>query len=218
MGEEEILEKLREGIREYDEDRVKEAAQKVLDSDMDPLKAIKEGLTPAIREMGDKFDKMEIYLPELTRAAKAMEAGVAILEPALSEEEKAEMEAGKIIIGTVKGDDHDIGKNIVITMLKSAGFDVIDLGKDVPVEKFVEEAERNEADIVAASALMSFTKEIQRDLIEYMESTGVRDDYKVMVGGGPVTEEWVEEIGADATAKDASKAVEKANELMGISE
>lgn len=214
MTKEEILKELREGILTYDEERVKRAAKKVLEDGIDPFVAIKEGLTPAINEIGEKFERMEIFLPHLTMAAKAMEAGVAVLEPALDKSQEKKMRQGKVVIGTVQGDIHSIGKNIVMMMLKAAGFEVVDLGVDISVDKFVEAAERENADIIAASALMSFTKVMQRDLVEYMRSVGVRDKYKLMVGGGPVNDEWAREIGADGYAEDAIKAVKVAKELV----
>ncbi|MGQ9788997.1 MAG: corrinoid protein [Candidatus Hadarchaeaceae archaeon] len=214
MTKEEILGELREGILTYDEERVRKAAKKVLEDGIDPFIAIKEGLTPAINEIGEKFERMEIFLPHLTMAAKAMEAGVAILEPALDKSQGNKVKQGKVVIGTVQGDIHSIGKNIVMMMLKAAGFEVIDLGVDVAVDKFVEAAERENADIIAASALMSFTKVMQRDLVEYMESVGARKKYRLMVGGGPVNEEWAREIGADGYAEDAIKAVKVAKDLI----
>ncbi|MEM4724352.1 MAG: corrinoid protein [Candidatus Hadarchaeum sp.] len=214
MLKEEILKELREGVLNYDEERVKRAAKKALDNGIDPYVAITEGLTPAIREIGEKFERMEIFLPQLTIAAKAMEAGVAVLEPSLDKAQGQKVKQGKVVIGTVQGDIHSIGKNIVATMLKAAGFEVIDLGVDVAVDKFIEAAERANADIIAASALMSFTKVMQRDLVEYMKSVGARGKYKLMVGGGPVNEEWAREIGADGYAEDAIKAVKVAKELV----
>ncbi|MBC7219565.1 MAG: corrinoid protein, partial [Hadesarchaea archaeon] len=196
MTKEEIIKELREGILTYDEERVRKAAKKVLENGIDPFLAIKEGLTPAINEIGEKFERMEIFLPHLTMAAKAMEAGVAVLEPALDKSQEQKVRQGKVVIGTVQGDIHSIGKNIVMMMLKAAGFEVVDLGVDVAVDKFVEAAERENADIIAASALMSFTKVMQRDLVEYMKSVGAREKYKLMVGGGPVNEDWAREIGA----------------------
>jgi corrinoid protein of di/trimethylamine methyltransferase len=216
MSKEEILKELREGVLNYDEERVKKAAMRALEEGIDPFLAIKEGLTPAINEIGKKFERMEIFLPQLTIAAKAMEAGVAILEPALDKSHGEKVKLGKVVIGTVQGDIHSIGKNIVATMLRAAGFEVIDLGVDVAVDKFLEAAERAKADIIAASALMSFTKVMQRDLVEYLKSVGARDKYKLMVGGGPVNEEWAREIGADGYAEDAIKAVKVAKELLGL--
>ncbi|KUO40501.1 MAG: hypothetical protein APZ16_05290 [Candidatus Hadarchaeum yellowstonense] len=216
MSKEEILKELREGVLNYDEERVKKAAMRALEEGIDPFLAIKEGLTPAINEIGKKFERMEIFLPQLTIAAKAMEAGVAILEPALDKSQGEKVKLGKVVIGTVQGDIHSIGKNIVATMLRAAGFEVIDLGVDVAVDKFLEAAERAKADIIAASALMSFTKVMQRDLVEYLKSVGARDKYKLMVGGGPVNEEWAREIGADGYAEDAIKAVKVAKELLGL--
>lgn len=214
MTKEEIIKELREGILTYDEERVRKAAKKVLENGIDPFLAIKEGLTPAINEIGEKFERMEIFLPHLTMAAKAMEAGVAVLEPALDKSQEQKVRQGKVVIGTVQGDIHSIGKNIVMMMLKAAGFEVVDLGVDVAVDKFVEAAERENADIIAASALMSFTKVMQRDLVEYMKSVGAREKYKLMVGGGPVNEDWAREIGADGYAEDAIKAVKVAKELI----
>ena len=214
MDEDEILQELRNSILKYDEDAVRSAAERVLKSGMDTFRAIKEGLAPAMREVGEKFERMEIFLPHLTMAAKAMEAGVSVLERALSKEKRKSLRSGKVVIGTVQGDIHSIGKDIISTMLKAAGFEVIDLGVDVPVDRFVDAAERANADIVGVSALMSFTQVVQRDVIEYMNAVGVREKYKVMVGGGPVNEEWAKEIGADAYAEDAVKAVKVAEELM----
>ena len=216
MEREGILKELRDGILNYDEERVKKAAQRALEVGIDPFRAIKDGLTPAIREVGGKFERMEIFLPHLMMATKAMEAGMAVLEPALSKRECHKVRLGKVVIGTVQGDIHSIGKNIVGAMLKAAGFEVIDIGVDVAVDEFVVAAEKANADIIAASALMSFTKVIQRDLVEYMRAVGVREKYKLMVGGGAVNEEWAKEIGADMYAEDAIKAVKAAMSILGI--
>jgi trimethylamine corrinoid protein len=210
-----VAEELREAVMEFDEEKAAKAAQKWLDSKSDPYRAITEVLTPAIQEMGERFERGEAFLPELIMATDAMNAAVKILEKEISTEKMARTKKGRIIIGTVKGDIHNIGKNIVAIMLTTAGYDVIDLGVDVEPSKFVEEAERSGAQLILASALMTFTALNMKKIAEYLEMEGLRKKYKIILGGGPLTAAWAKEMGADGYAPDALKTVELINRLMG---
>jgi trimethylamine corrinoid protein len=210
-----VLEELRQSVINYDEEAAVKAAKKVLELKMDPYKVITDCLTPAIQEVGDRFEKGEAFLPELIMATDTMDAAVKVLETEISKEEMEGRKKGRIVLGTVKGDIHNIGKNIVGIMLKTAGYEIIDLGVDVEPSKFVEEAERSGAQIIMASALMTFTAVNMKKISDYLEMEGVRKKYKLAFGGGPLSEVWAKEMGADGYAPDAVKAVELANQLMG---
>lgn len=214
--EETLLKELWAAVINCDEDKAKEVSKKILEQRIDPYKAITETLTPAIAEMGNRFEKGEAFLPQLMMAGDAMNAAVNILEKEIPKKELEATRKGRIVLGTVKGDIHNIGKNIVGIMLKTAGYEVIDLGVEVEPSKFIEEAERSNAQVVGASALMTFTASNMKVINEYMEMEGVRNNYKLIFGGGPLTESWAKEMGADAYAPDAVKAVEVVNQLMGI--
>jgi trimethylamine corrinoid protein len=211
-----VAEELREAVLEFDEEKAAKAAQKWLDSKSDPFRAITEVLTPAIQEMGERFERGEAFLPELIMATDAMNAAVKILEKEISKEKMEKTKKGRIIIGTVKGDIHNIGKNIVTIMLMTAGYDVIDLGVDVEPSKFVEEAERSGSQMILASALMTFTALNMKKIVEYLEMEGLRKKYKIVFGGGPLTEAWAKEMGADGYAPDALRTVELINRMMGL--
>jgi trimethylamine corrinoid protein len=210
-----VAEELREAVLEFDEEKAAKAAQKWLESKSDPYRAITEVLTPAIQEMGERFERGEAFLPELIMATDAMNVAVKILEKDISKEKMERTKKGRIIIGTVKGDIHNIGKNIVSIMLMTAGYDVIDLGVDVEPSKFVEEAERSGSQMILASALMTFTALNMKKIVEYLEMEGLRKKYKIVFGGGPLTETWAKEMGADGYAPDALKAVELINRMIG---
>jgi trimethylamine corrinoid protein len=210
-----VAEELREAVLEFDEEKAAKAAQKWLESKSDPYRAITEVLTPAIQEMGERFERGEAFLPELIMATDAMNAAVKILEKEISKEKMERTKKGRIIIGTVKGDIHNIGKNIVTIMLMTAGYDVIDLGVDVEPSKFVEEAERSGSQMILASALMTFTALNMKKIVEYLEMEGLRKKYKIVFGGGPLTEAWAKEMGADGYAPDALKTVELINRMIG---
>jgi len=212
--EKDVIEELRQAVIHYDEEAAAKAAQKALEAKIDPHQAIMKGLTPGIREMGERFEKGEAFLPELIMAADAMAAAVKILEKEMSREALEETKKTKIILGTVKGDIHNIGKNIVGIMLRTAGYEVIDLGVDVEASKFVEEAEKTGAQIIMASALMTFTAINMKKITEYLEMEGVRKKYKLVYGGGPLNDKWAKEMGADGYAPDAVKAVELTNKLL----
>ena len=209
-----VLEELRKAVISYDEEAAVKAAEKALELKMDPYKVITNCLTPAIQEVGDRFEKGEAFLPELIMATDTMDAAVKVLEKEISKEEMEGRKKGRIVLGTVKGDIHNIGKNIVGIMLKTAGYEIIDLGVDVEPSKFVEEAERSDAHIIMASALMTFTAVNMKKISDYLEMEGVRKKYKLAFGGGPLSEAWAKEMGADGYAPDAVKAVELANQLM----
>jgi corrinoid protein of di/trimethylamine methyltransferase len=210
-----IMEELRQSVIDCDEEAAKKVAGKVLESKMDAYEAIVKGLSPAIKEVGDRFERGEAFLPQLIMAADAMTAAVGVLEKEISKEKLETTIKGRIVLGTVKGDIHNIGKNIVGIMLKASGYDVIDLGIEVEPSKFIDEAEKSNAHMIGASALMTFTASNMKVITEYMEMEGVRNKYKLIFGGGPLTESWAKEMGADAYAPDAVKAVEVINKLMG---
>ncbi|UCE15629.1 MAG: corrinoid protein [Candidatus Bathyarchaeota archaeon] len=212
MSEEELLRKLSEAVISCDREAVVKAAQQAIEKKLDPLKAIEKGLSKGAIVVGDKFDKLEIFLTDLMMAADAMKAGLNVLLPLISEGKISKK--GIVICGTVKGDIHDIGKNILAALFSANGFDVHDLGVDVSTSKFIEEAEKVKADVIALSALMSSTIGGQKDVIDYLKETGKREEFIVMVGGGPTTREWTEEIGADGYAETATEAVKVASELI----
>ena len=212
--EKDLMEALRKSVMDYDEEAAEKTAKRWLELKLDPYKAITEVLTPAIQVMGERFEKGEAFLPELIMATDAMNAAVKILEKEISKEKMEGTKKGHIVIGTVKGDIHNIGKNIVGIMLKTAGYDVIDLGVDVEASKFMDEAEKSGAQIIMASALMTFTASQMKKITEYLEMEKVREKYKLVFGGGPLTEAWAKEMGADGYAPDALKAVELVNKIM----
>ncbi len=214
MSEKEILAKLAKSTIEGDEALAKEAAEEALAADIDALKAIQEGLGRGMAEIGDKYANFEVFLPELMLAADAMHAGLAVLRPKLMETKGVEALKGKVVIGTVFGDIHDIGKDLVSTFLSVAGYEVFDLGKDIPVRDFIRKAEEVNANIIALSCLVSPSMYYQKDVIELLNAMGVREKYYVAVGGGPITPEWTEQIGADGYGKYAEDAVKLCNELV----
>jgi len=210
LGDE--FEELYNAIITYDKERAISAAKKIAEEEDDIIKAIEECLVRGAKDVGEKFDRLEIFLPELLMAADVMQAALNILLPKIPRGKVPKK--GVVVSGTVKGDIHDIGKNILVAMLRANGFEVYDLGVDVPTSKFIEEAERVQADIITLSALMASTLGGQKDVIDYLKATGKRDKFIVMVGGGPTTREWAEEIGADGYAETASEAVKVALELI----
>ena len=212
MSKEELFKKLSEAVIAADSQAVIDTAKQVIEKGIDPVEAIENGLSKGAIAVGEKFDKMEIFLTGLMMAADAMKAGMDVLLPHVSKEKI--VKKGTVVSGTVKGDIHDIGKNILVALLRANGFDVYDLGVDVSTSKFIEEAEKAKAEIITLSALMSSTIGGQKDVIDYLKETGKRENFIVMVGGGPTTREWVEEIGADGWAETATEAVKLASELI----
>ncbi len=189
------------------------AVQEALDAGCDPTEILNDGMIKAMDAVGEKFKNGEIFVPEMLVAARAMKKGVEVLKPHLAT--GAAGAAGKVIIGTVAGDLHDIGKNLVSMMLESAGFEVIDLGVDVPKEKFVEACEANpDTKIVCCSALLTTTMPALRDAVTLLNESSFRQNIKVMVGGAPITQAFADEIGADAYTEDAASCAKRAKELV----
>jgi 5-methyltetrahydrofolate--homocysteine methyltransferase len=192
--------------------KVKELVQKALDEKVAPEKILQEGMLAGMDVVGKKFKANEFYIPEVLIAARAMHAGMDILKPLLG---KKEVEGtGKVAIGTVKGDLHDIGKNLVGMMLEGAGFEVIDLGIDVSPDKFVETVKEKNPRIIGMSALLTTTMPSMKDTIDAIKSAGLKDKVKVMIGGAPITQNYADEIGADGYASDAASAVDSARKLL----
>ena len=211
MSDEKILKDLQNAILGYDSTAAVRAAKAAIAAKMDPLVAIEKGFVPSIEEIGEKFEKMDVYLPELMLAADAMRAGLALLLPLIPKGSKGAK--ATVIMGTVQGDVHEIGKNIVSSMLMAGGFNVVDLGVDVKTIAFVEEAKKAGAKIIGASALMSSTIGSQKDIVDYLISSGDRKKHAVLVGGGPTTKEWAKEIGADGCGMTAVEAVKLATKF-----
>lgn len=214
MTREEIMAKLKESVVEMDADLAAEAAHAALDAEIDPLDAISEGLSAGMQVMSDLFDEGEAFVPQLLVSAEAFETAVGILTSDLSDDEKAASKNGKVLIHTVQGDVHDIGKNIVKTMFEANNFQVYDLGRDVAVEEVVEKAKEYDVDIIAGSALMTTTMPAQRDILNLLNEEGIRDQFIVIFGGAPVFLGWCDEIGADGYADTAAGAVDVAKELL----
>jgi corrinoid protein of di/trimethylamine methyltransferase len=209
----ELFERIVVATVEGDEAKCVTLARQVLDEGLDPVEAIDDGYSKGMEIVGEKFAKMEYYLPDLMLSARAVNAAVAVLKPHLLEREDRGTQ-GTIVLGTIQGDLHDVGKNIVRTMLEASGFAVHDLGVDVSVRRFVEKAEEVDADIIAASAILTTTMAYMPDLTELLSEMGVRDKYRVMLGGAPVTAAWAVEAGADGYGENATEAVEVAKRLM----
>jgi trimethylamine corrinoid protein len=213
---EDILNKLKESIEKLDTDLAQEAAKEAVDAGIEAMDAIQNGLGQGMNTISDLFDEGEMFVPQILIAAEAFETAVSILTANMSEAARSRTKLGKVIVHTVQGDIHDIGKNIVKTMLRASGFEVIDLGRDVPVDEVVKKAIELNVDIITGSALMTTTMPSQRDIIKALDEEGVRGRFKCMFGGAPVTQEWVDKIGADAYGESAAEAIKKAKELMGF--
>jgi corrinoid protein of di/trimethylamine methyltransferase len=210
----EALEKLKAAIIGCDVEGAKKATQELLAKGIDPMLAIEEGIRGSSGVVAEKFDSGEYFLPHLVMAGEAMTEASKILEGALPKDSIGVRRV--VVIGTVEADLHAVGKNIVAMMLRTSGFEVHDLGVDVKASTFIARARETNADIIGLSSLMTTTRPYQREVIEELESVGLRDRFKVIVGGGPVTEEWAKEIGADGYGKDAVEAVEVARSLVGV--
>jgi len=194
--------------------RVRELVEQALKENISPKEILDKALVPGMNVVGEKFKNNEYYVPEVLIAARAMHAGMDLIKPLLTQTGAAYL--GKVAIGTVRGDLHDIGKNLVAMMLEGSGFQIIDLGVDVPPEKFVEVAKGEGANIVAMSALLTTTMLAMKDTINALKEAGIRERVKIMIGGAPVTQRYADEIGADGYAPDAASAVDKAKELLKV--
>jgi corrinoid protein of di/trimethylamine methyltransferase len=200
-------------VQDGDAEQAAALSRQALDEGAAPA-ALVDALTGTIRAVGDRFGTGEIFLPELMLAGRAMQSAMNVLDPELVKSSGAVQKRGTIVIGTVKGDVHEIGKDIAITMLKAAGFAVHDLGRDVAALEFVRRAEEVHADIIGASALMTTTMPAQKEIVDVLEAKGLRAKYHVIVGGAPVTSEWVAEARADSWGEDAGKAVKILERVM----
>ncbi len=204
----EILQEMSEFLQKGRAKNVKALVTQAIEEGIDPKAILNEGILSGMMIVGDKFKKNEVFVPEVLVAARAMNAGLAILEPKLVE--IGNEPVGKVVIGTVKGDLHDIGKNLVAMMLKGAGFEVIDAGVDVEVSKFVDDAEANGADVICMSALLTTTMPNMKAVIDELNARGIREKYIVMVGGAPVNEAFATQVGADFYTSDAATCAETA--------
>ncbi len=209
---EELVKKIYSGVLEGQHKQVVVDVQAALDAGINPVTVLNEGMIAAMAEVGRLFEVGEYYVPEMLISARAMQSGLAILKPLLKEADVKP--AGKVIIGTVKGDLHDIGKNLVSMMLEGAGFEIKDMGTDVSPEKFVEEVKGGGVDVVALSALLTTTMPNMKATIDALKAAGLRDKVKVMIGGAPVTDSYAQQIGADGYSPDASRAVNLAKSLV----
>ena len=214
MIDRQLLEEAKNSIVGRDKDKAIEIARRVISDGHDPVELMNEGFIPGIQKVGDLFGRGELFLPELMQAANVVQAATEIVNEAIPKQ--AYKKGGVILIGTVKGDVHDIGKSIVISFLKANGFTVHDMGRDVSIEVIIEKAKEVNTDIIGTSALLTTTMVQQKYLEEELKKAGLRDRFKTIVGGAPVTARWAAKIGADAYAEDAQDAVKKVNELLKL--
>jgi len=214
LSEKEILKRLSDAVLQFDSEAAADAARASVAAKVNPVRAIEEGLAVGLRVIGDKFEAGELWLPHLILGADAMEAAIKVLEEHMPREALESTSRGTVVIGTVEGDIHDLGLRIVASMLRANGFKVHDLGCNARSLDLIQKAKEVDADIIGASSLMTTTMPFMRDLVEALESAGLRDRFKVLVGGGPVSKEWAKAIGADGYGKDASEAVKVAKQLV----
>ncbi len=212
-----LFKEMARAVIEGDEEKAVSLAKEALSQGIDPMEAIEKGLSVGMNEVGRRFEKLEIYLPEVILAADAMMAGVEVLRKEILSRGSGELQKS-VLLGTIQGDVHDIGKNIIKIMLESNGFKVYDLGRDVPVLQFIEKVKELHPDLVGVSALMTTTMVHMPKLIEALKEYGLRERVKVMVGGAPVLPDWAKEIGADGYGETAMEAVRVAKELVGLKE
>jgi corrinoid protein of di/trimethylamine methyltransferase len=213
MSNENLINEAIRSVVAGDEDAAVKVADTVIAEGINPVEIISEGFAQGMIKVGDLFANEEYALPEVLLCADAMQSALDLLTPHIPKEE-VEKKIGTVVIGTVQGDIHDIGKHIVATMLEVYGFEVHDLGRDVPLENFIEKIKEVNADIVAASSLMTTTMVAQKLLHESLQEAGIRDKVKLMVGGAAVTQEWADQIGADGYAEEVTAAIKKAKQLL----
>ena len=208
-----LLAKIAASLIEGDPDETVALTQQALDADLGPMEIINQGLTPGMEIVGEKFESGEYFLPHLIIAASGMQQAMALLEPELRAREQTVEVAGTVVIGSVAGDIHEIGKSLVATMLSANGFEVHDLGVDVPTATFVSKVRETGANVLGLSALLTTTMTVQREIIEALTEAGIREQVKVIVGGAPVSQSWSDTIGADGYAEDAVGAIALAKKL-----
>lgn len=210
-----IFGQLRDAVIALDGDKAREAAKRGVDDGLDPLDLINEGIRSALDLLGERFASGDLFLPELMLAAKAADEALGVLEPELLRRGGSAEKLGRVLMATVEGDIHDIGKNIVALLMKSAGFEVVDIGVDKRGEEILAAAREHGVDVIGLSALLTTTMPRMREVLELLQESGVRDQYKVMVGGAPVTQEFADMIGADGYGADAIRAVDVTKRLLG---
>jgi len=210
----ELLTQITTSLVEGALDEVVDLTRQALEVGLEPLSIINEGLMPGMIIVGDKFQAGEYFLPHLTIAAHGMQQAMELLEPELQARQQTVVSAGTVVLGSVAGDIHEIGKSLVGTMMSASGFQVFDLGVDVPTETFVAKVQETSADLLGLSALLTTTMMVQREVIEALEEAGLRDQVKVIIGGAPISQEWADTIRADGYAQDAVGAVELAKQLV----
>lgn len=216
MQERDVFEEAVDAIVAQDKTRAMDLARRALEEGIDPFELISKGFSVGISRVGDLFERGKIFLPELITASEVMKAVTDFLNSQVRGE--TEEKRGRVVIGTVEGDVHDIGKAIVVTLLQANGFEVFDVGRDCPIERFIEKAEEVEADVIGSSALLTTTMEGQKRLERELRRSGLREKYRTIVGGAPVTRRWAERIGADAYAENAAEAVHRVLELTNRKE
>ncbi len=213
MNKEELLKEAERSVIDADKAKAGEVAKRAIAEGVDPLEVINKGFRAGITKVGDLFGRGELFLPELILSAEAMKEATNILTAVLPE---GAQKRGKVVIGTAQGDIHDIGKSMVVSFLQASGFEVYDIGRDVEMQKFIDKAQEVNADIIGMSALLTTTMSGQKALIQELKKAGLRDKFKVMVGGAPVTQRWADRIEADAYGIDAADAAKKAMKLVGM--
>lgn len=214
MSKKQFMENIVKLIINGDQDKIQESARDALKANIDPLEVVELGLSKGMAIVGESFEQGESYLPELLMAAATFKAAMEILMPEIEAQNKEIPKAGTVLIGTVKGDVHNLGKNIVSIVLETNGFSVVDIGVDVSSLNFIEEARKVKADVIALSSLMTTTMPAQKEIIEILEEKNLRNEYFVIVGGGPVSQQWADEIGADGFGKTAVDAVDLIKRLL----
>jgi corrinoid protein of di/trimethylamine methyltransferase len=215
MSNQEILGNLAKAMIEGNQQSAKENAQKAIDQEMDPLEAVDEGLSKGMQVVGAQFENGDVFLPELLMAADAFNAAMEILGPVIEANKQKTSKLGTILLATVKGDQHNIGKNIVATVLETNGFEVADIGIDQSTLNIIEAAQKHNVDVIGLSSVMTTTMPYQKEVINTLMEMGLRENFFVLVGGGPVSQNWADEIGADGYGETAMDAVGIARNLLG---
>lgn len=215
MEKEALFQAISDNVVEMEEDIVEELCQQSLEEQIDPTETINRGLIHGMDRVGVLYEDGDYFLPEVLTASYALNVGIDVLKPHLKQETTSDKI--KVVIGVVEGDTHDIGKNLVRIMSESAGFEIYDLGRDVPLDEFIRVAEENECDFICMSTLMTTTMEGMKIVIDKLKEQNIRHKYKVMIGGGPISQKFADEIGADAYTVDAAAAVKRMKELKGVS-
>lgn len=214
LDKDKLFQQIADAVVDMEEDTVEELANQSLEEGIDAYETIDQGLAKGMERAGQLFDEEEYFVPELLMCSDAMNVGIDVLKPHLKSDQSGKK--GRVVIGVVEGDTHDIGKNLVRLMLESGGFEVLDLGRDIPPAEFVSKAEEYGADIIGIATLMTTTMPGMREVVDILSNKGIREKYKVIVGGGPISPAFAKKIGADGYARNAADAVKVAQELLAI--